>query len=654
MKNKTDRIHVLIKTLNISRNDYYNGNESSMSDSEYDKLFDELSVLEKETGLIMSNSPTNSVGYIPDIKSELEKVEHKYPLLSLDKTKDEEVVKDFTGNKNGVLMWKADGLTICLEYRDGSLFRATTRGDGEVGEDITHNAKVFQNIPLTIPNKETVTMSGEAVITYQDFAKINAKLPLDDRYSTPRNLASGSVRQLNSELCKKRFVRFLAFNVLEGMKSDSIFFRLKELRDYGFETVDLYTYSTKSDSAHLSQLIESLKKKAADYGCPIDGLVMMFDDIEYGKSLGKTGHHFKNGIALKFEDEVVSTTLESVEWSMGKTGVITPVAIFDPVELDGTEVGRASLHNVSILQELELGIGDEITVYKANMIIPQIEANITRSNTCEIPKRCPVCGAETEVKQDNKTKVLVCTNDNCQGKLLKLLSHFISKKGMDINQLSEATLQKFVDLGWLNSLNDVYLLENHYKDMLKLEGFGKKSVDKLLLAIEKSKTVKLESFLAALSIGNIGKTASKVIAKHFNYSFDSFIEAVEDDFDFTLLDDFGVTMNDSIYSHISNNITSIKELSEQLTFMFPLTKGKITTDLAGTTFVITGKLNSYENRDTAKEEIESLGGKVVGSVSKNTNYLVNNDINSNTGKNKKAKELGVSIINEEQLIAMLR
>lgn len=641
----------LIETLNKYRNAYYNNNESLISDKEYDDLFDELQQLENESGIVISNSPTQNVGY--EVMSELKEVIHSHPMLSLDKTKDDNDLIKFAGEHNCILSCKMDGLTILLTYDDGKLIRAETRGDGKVGEDITHNAKVFDNIPLTIPYKHHIEFEGEAIITYEDFEKINKQLPEDRKYKNPRNLASGSVRQLDSAIAEKRHLKFIIWKMPKGF--DYYLDGLLFAKNMGFEIVPYLTYC-KKDKYELNEMIDSLKQFAKSKSYPIDGLVMTYNDKKYGESLGITGHHPKHSIAFKFYDEEVETILKDIEWTMGKTGVITPTAIFEPVELEGTIVEKASLHNISIMKNLELSYGDTITVYKANKIIPQVKDNLDRNleYICIPPIKCPVCGGQTIIVKDNDTEVLKCSNPNCKGKLLKTLCHFVSKNAMNIDGLSEATLEKFIDKGYVESFIDIYELKNNfYNDIIKMDGFGKKSVDKLMDSIEKSKNTTLDRFINALSIPNIGRENSKTISKYFNDDFEEFFKAWSCGFGFLWkqLKDFGSVMHTSMAQYALDNLDMVKTLATYMNFKKPQTINN--TNLSGKIFVITGNLNIFLNREDAKNKIESLGGKVSNSISKNTSYLINNDINSTSSKNKKAKELNIPIITEEELINIL-
>lgn len=664
MSERIVKMKELVILLNKHRDNYYNKQKPTISDKEYDDLFDKLKELEKETGIVMSNSPTITVGY--EVKSELKKVRHNHPMLSLDKTKSEEDLVRFLNNHDGLVMLKLDGLTVSLRYLDGKLVSAETRGNGEIGEDILHNAKVFTNIPLTIDYKDELIVDGEAIITYDEFEKINSKLSEDNKYKNPRNLVSGSVRQLDSKIAAKRNIKFIAWKAVKGISDNSFTNCLAILNGLGFDVVPFHSIPKDMISIDsVSMFNEILKKEAYNKKIPIDGTVVSYDDVKYGEYLGATGHHLKSQIAFKFYDEVYETTLKDIDWTLGKTGQITPTAIFEPVEIDGTIVSRASVHNISILTQLDLHVGDIIEVYKANAIIPQIKRNISSEERMAlrkdldyivIPATCPICGGNTEIKQDNNSKVLMCTNHNCEGKLLGKLTHFVSKNAMDINGLSESTLEKFIELGWLTSFIDIYFLNVNRYEMMKLDGFGEKSVNKLLDAIEASKRTTLDRFIYALSIPLIGRSASKTISRYFNGDYDRFISETTNPyewFNWSILADFGDAMHDEMWMYLKNNKDMIEELASYLTFE-KLQIVQNSKSLNGFTFVITGLLNHFANRDEAKEKIESLGGKVSGSVSAKTSYLVNNDINSTSGKNKKAKELNVPIITEEELIEMLK
>lgn len=662
---KVKRIKELTQKLNQYRDSYYNDSVSEISDHEYDELFDELKQLEEETNIVMANSPTHTVGY--EVKSKLEKVKHSHPMLSLDKTKSVDDLKKFAGDKNCLLMCKMDGLTILLTYENGELIQAETRGNGEEGEIITHNARVFENIPAHIDYTGHLEVEGEAIITYGDFERINSKLPENERYKNTRNLVSGSVRQLDSNIAAQRHIKFITWkvpNIEDKIKSDnSILFRLNYIKDLGFDIVPFYSYTNCSlDKENINNMIISLQDRAKYLGYPIDGLVVTYDDISYGESLGTTGHHPKHSLAYKFYDDIYPTRLLDVEFTMGKTGVLTPTAVFEPVEIDGTMVERASLHNISIMKSLGIvSKYQEIGVYKANMIIPQIKyaekmnCVSVKESIC-IPGVCPVCGWNTERLKDNDTEILVCTNPNCKGKLLGKLSHFVSKNAINIDGLSEQTLQKFINLGWLNSFRDIYYLSEYKKEMYKLDGFGKKSVDKLIESIEKSRNTTLDRFIYGLCIPLIGRTASKEIAKSCaNGNVGQFITimSLEGNQPFIGLDGFGKEMCNSIVHWWIYNKQNFYELIEEFNFRESVNNGNVKQVLEDKIFVITGSLKFYKNRDELVNVIERNGGKVSGSVSAKTSYLINNDVASTSGKNKKAHDLGIPIISEGEFIQMI-
>ena len=660
--NDIQRIKELVATLNKHRDTYYNQNFSEISDAEYDKMYDELIALEKSTGIVLSNSPSVTVGY--EVKSELVKVKHSHPMLSLDKTKSSDELKKFAGDKDCILGLKMDGLSVLLTYENGQLVRGETRGNGEEGEEITHNVRVFENIPLHINYSEHLEVEGEAIITYNDFDKINDSIEnSDNKYKNPRNLASGSVRQLDSNIAANRHIRFVAWKVPTAIDNyeynNSLLHRLLYVKSLGFEVVPLLAYAKNTDADHIEEMIESLKNHAQTMGYPIDGLVMTYNDIPYGESLGCTGHHPKHSIAFKFYDEEVETVLRNIEWTMGKTGTLTPTAVFDSVEIDGTIVERASVHNISILEDLALMVGDTIEVFKANSIIPQVKRNISAENrdkdgsvtVLNLPTQCPVCGGDTEIRKDNNSQILVCANDNCSGKLLGKLTHFVSKNAMNITGLSESTLEKFVNLGWINSFIDIYNLKNHQKEMMKLEGFGKKSVDKLLKAIEQSKNTTLDRFIYALCIPLIGKSASKTISKYCNGSFDTLYILYNESFDWTELDDFGFAMDLSFNNYWDEWWREINALANIMNFEIQENKEIIDNPFNGKNLCVTGKLNHF-NRDSINEKISSLGAKAVGSVSKNTSYLITNEA-SGSSKYKNAIELNIPILSEEEFLKMI-
>ena len=647
----------MINILNEASQAYYSGNPI-MDDSQFDARLEDLKQLEAETGIVYSNSPTQTVG--AKILTELNEVSHIYPMLSLDKCHNVTELLKFINNTETVVSIKLDGLTCRLTYENGILVRAETRGDGYSGNDVTEHVKHFKNVPLRIDKQGTYIVDGEAIITDNDFAEINK----DGEYKNSRNLAAGTLSVLDTSLVIKRRLSFYAWDVVEGGNTNNLKDNLNEAKALGFDTVPSWVNGTTVSALNPDNLqgnIDYVFEFAADEGLPNDGIVFKFNDIEYGKSLGKTEHHFKNGIAYKKKDDVHQTKLIDIEFTMGKTGTLTPTAVFEPVEIDGTTVERASVHNISILTNLDLHSGDTIEVYKANQIIPQVKRNVSADERMAlgkehdhivVPSICPICGGDTEIKQDNNAKVLVCANDDCKGKLLGKLTHFVSKNAVNIDGLSEATLEKFIELGWLNSFEDIFSLQDHFIEMMELDGFGETSVNKLLTAIAISRDITLDRFIYALSIPLIGRAASKTISKFFANDFDAFYKAFTNPFDWTALDDFGETMNDSMIKYAVHNYMMVQNLARNFTFTKPQATLNANS-LAGLTFVITGSLNHFVNRDEAKEKIESLGGKVSGSVSAKTSYLVNNDIDSTSGKNQKAKELGVKIISETELIEML-
>ena len=645
---KIERLKELTEQLNCYRDSYYNDSESLISDKQYDDLYDELQVLEEETGIIMSNSPTKTVGY--EVKSKLEKVKHSHPMLSLDKTKSTDDLVKFSDGRDCIISLKLDGLTVLNTYDNGVLCQSETRGNGEEGEIITHNAKVFDNLPLNIPFDRKFEIEGEAVITQSDFEKINT----NGEYKNCRNLASGSVRQLDSNITKDRHVRFIAWKIPFGVTTYTMGFEIAA--QYGFEVVPYVKYNSSIDN--IEKKIEELKTIAKEKSLPIDGLVITYNNVEYGKSLGMTGHHPKHSLAFKFYDEEVTTTLKDIEWTMGKTGVLTPVANFEPVEIEGSIVSKASLHNLSIMQSLyhsQWYEGLMLEVCKANMVIPQIKRVYDPQHICArrlfIPNTCPVCGGKTEIIKDNESKVLICINDNCKGKLLGKLVHFCSKNAINIEGMSEATLQFLIDKGWIKSFHDIYKLDYHRQNWKEYDGFGDKSVDKLLDAIEDSRNTTLDRFIYSLSIPQIGRSASKDIAKFFNNNYEEF-KMYGTTINYTQIDGFGESMNNSLHKWLSDNHIMMEELAKEFTFKKEKNNSS-SVDLSGKTFVITGSLIHYKNRDELVSIIESMGGKVSGSVSTKTSYLINNDTQSSSSKNQKAKQLNIPIISEEDFINMI-
>lgn len=645
-----DRIKELVDILNKAGRAYYQESREIMSNFEYDALYDELVALEEKTGVILANSPTINVGY--EVLSELPKETHPSPMLSLNKTKSVDELASFLGKQEGILSWKLDGLTIVLTYEEGKIFKAVTRGNGEVGEVITPNAKAFKNIPLSIPYKKRLVIRGEAVIKYSDFEKINAEISdADAKYKNPRNLCSGSVRQLDSKITAKRNVNFFAFSLVEAEEVDfknSRDEQLKFLENLGFEAVE----RVKVTAENIAESVKAFAGKIESNDFPSDGLVLLLDDIEYGRSLGTTAKFPRDSIAFKWKDETAVTKLLEVEWSPSRTGLINPVAIFEPVELEGTSVSRASLHNLSIIEGLKLGIGDEIEVYKANMIIPQVLKNHSNSDNLEPAKNCPACGEKTVIKSENGVKTLHCDNPRCPAKHVKSFSHFVSRNAMNIDGLSEETLEKFIDEGFIKEFPDIYKLENFEEDIVGKKGFGQKSYDNLIAAIEKSKVVMLPNFIYSLGILNIGLSNAKMICKYFNDDLDAMRKA--DRGSLASIDGVGDVIADTFVSYFED--ADNNRIVDELVSLLNIKKNDYSSaggSLEGKVFVITGSLNTFTNRDEAKAKIEEAGGKVTGSVTGKTDYLVNNDITSTSGKNKKAKELGVPIISEDELLNML-
>lgn len=649
---RMERMKHLVTQLNKASRAYYQEDREIMSNFEYDALYDELLSLEEETGTVFANSPTQKVGY--EVLSELPKERHASAMLSLDKTKDVDALADFLGNKKGILSWKMDGLTVVLTYRNGMLYKAVTRGNGEIGEVITNNAKTFVNIPQRISYKEELVIRGEAVITYSDFEKINAGIAdVDARYKNPRNLCSGTVRQLNNEITAKRNVHFFAFSLVDAVGVDfanSIEKKFQWLTAMGFEVVEYETVT--KDTIH--EAVEVFAKKINTNDFPSDGLVLIYDDMAYGKSLGTTAKFPRDSIAFKWKDETAVTKLQYIEWSPSRTGLINPVAVFDTVELEGTEVSRASVHNVSILEELNLVAGDEITVYKANMIIPQIAENLSakqrNAETARVvlPEFCPACGGETSVQEENGTRTLVCENPLCSAKKQKLFAHFVSRNAMNIDGMSEMTLEKFIDAGYISELPDIYKLARYREDIVNMEGFGERSYEKLIASIQTSKTTSAARLLFSLGVPNIGVANAKMIARHFQDDMGQIMGAGEEEL--TEIEGVGDVMAQAFTEYFANahNKSIVEELMQHITIVREANKEAQT--LHGMNFVVTGSLTHYANRDALKASIENRGGKVTGSVSAKTSYLINNDLLSNSSKNKKAKELSIPILSEEMFI----
>ncbi|MDE6253823.1 MAG: NAD-dependent DNA ligase LigA [Lachnospiraceae bacterium] len=651
MEKKTERIKELVKILNEASKAYYQESSEIMSNFEYDRLYDELTALENETGMVLSNSPSIHVGY--EVLSQLPKETHASPMLSLDKTKETESLKSFLGDKTGILSWKLDGLTVVLTYEDGELKKAVTRGNGLVGEVITGNAKVFKNLPVKIPFKGQLIIRGEAVIKYSDFNRINSELEdVDAKYKNPRNLCAGSVRQLSNEITQKRSVNFYAFALIKADGAEfnnSILRQFEWLSEQGFQVVEHRMVTSDDIEENVAYFAEKIK----DYELPSDGLVLMFDDIEYGESLGATSKFPRNGIAFKWKDETAVTKLKEIAWSPSRTGLINPVAIFEPVELEGTTVSRASVHNISIMESLELGIGDEIEVYKANMIIPQIAENHTRSGSVQIPDNCPVCGGKTEIRNMNDAKSLYCINEECQAKKIKLYTHFVSRDAMNIDGLSEETLEKFIDRGYIKEFADIYHLNEYEEEIVEAKGFGRKSFENIISAIDNSRNTNVVRLLYSLGIMNIGLSNAKMICKEFDYDIEKIRNAQEEEL--TDIDGVGEVISDTFteYFRSEDNNMKLDRLLKELKLEKMESGSSDQQVFSGVNFVITGKVMHFSNRNEVKEKIEELGGKVTGSVTSKTNYLINNDSTSNSSKNKKAKELGIRIITEDEFIQML-
>ncbi len=650
MNGKKKRMKELVKLLNEASKAYYQDASEIMSNLEYDALYDELAALEAELGITLSNSPTVHVGY--EVLSELPKERHESPMLSLDKTKDVEQLIAFTGSQKAVMSWKLDGLTIVLTYRDGELFKAVTRGNGEVGEVITNNARVFQNIPLKIEYKGELVLRGEAVIGYRDFERINQEIPdADAKYKNPRNLCSGSVRQLSNEITAKRNVQFFAFSLVRADGVDFHNSRLKQfewLSGQGFPVVEHYAVTADT----VRDRVQFFADKIVSNDFPSDGLVLIYDDIAYGQSLGRTAKFPRDSFAFKWQDETRKTVLKEIEWSPSRTGLINPVAIFEPVELEGTTVSRASVHNISIMEELELGIGDEIEVYKANMIIPQIAENLTRSGVRGIPEVCPACGGSTKIRKLGEAKALYCMNPDCAAKQIKAFSLLVNRDALNIEGLSEMTLEKFIGHGLIQEPADIFRLDRYADTICGMEGFGEKSCKNILQSVENARGTTLDRVLYGVGIPNIGSSNAKLICRAFDYDTGKLLEADEEALN--AIDGIGPVIAKSYVDFFADNgkrqkfLNLLGELKLQ-----EQEKEQSARTLEGKSFVITGSVHHFSNRNEVKALIERLGGKVTGSVSKKTDYLINNDTESASAKNRKAKELGVPVLSEENFLAML-
>ncbi|MDR3780812.1 MAG: NAD-dependent DNA ligase LigA [Candidatus Copromonas sp.] len=649
MDDKIKRMKELIPILSEAAKAYYQESREIMSNFEYDRLYDELLKLEQETGTVFAGSPTQKVGY--EVLSELPKERHERPMLSLNKTKSVDELREWLGGQTGLLSWKMDGLTVVLTYEGGVLAKAVTRGNGEIGEVITPNARTFINIPTTIPYKGQLILRGEAVISYSDFEKLNDSIAdVDAKYKNPRNLCSGSVRQLNSGITASRNVQFMAFALV---RADGVDFKNSRKEQFlwlsrlGFETVEFVEVTAET----LSGAVHGFAEKIEHYDIPSDGLVLLYDDIAYGQSLGRTAKFPRDSIAFKWADEIQETTLSYIEWSASRTGLINPVAVFEPVELEGTTVSRASVHNISIMEGLELGAGDRITVYKANMIIPQIADDLTRSGVRDIPKICPVCGGKTEIRSLNDVKSLYCTNPDCQAKKIKSFDLFVSRDALNIDGLSEMTLEKFIAAGFIHEFDDIFHLDRHRDAIVTMEGFGEKSYENLIAAAKTASHTTLPRLIFGLGIAGIGLANAKVICRHFDFNLDAMRKAGAEEL--YSIDGIGGVLADAWVTYFKNdrNNETLDHLLADLTFEKEVRNEEQT--LAGKTFVITGSVERFANRKELQEKIESLGGKAAGSVSAKTSYLINNDVTSNSSKNKKARELGIPILSEADFLKMI-
>lgn len=672
---KITRMKELHRQLLAASRAYYQESREIMSNFEYDRLYDELLKLEKETGMVLAGSPTQKVGY--EVLSELPKEAHEAPMLSLDKTKEVLVLQEWLGTQKGLLSWKLDGLTIVLTYEGGELVKAVTRGNGEIGEVITNNAKVFSNVPLRIPYQGQLLLRGEAIIKYSDFARINEEIEdVDAKYKNPRNLCSGSVRQLNNEITAKRNVNFEAFMLVRAVNpadtqapdaanADGVDAIVDDGTDHGrfhnsrkeqFEWLktqgfDVVEYKEVT-AATLPDAVAEFAEAIQSYDIPSDGLVLLMDDIAYGDALGRTAKFPRNSIAFKWADEIRETTLREIEWSASRTGLINPVAIFDPVELEGTTVSRASVHNISIMEAMELGVGDTITVYKANMIIPQIAENLTRSGTIVIPKICPVCGGETQIRQMNDVKSLYCTNPDCQAKKIKSFSLLVSRDALNIDGLSEATLEKFIAAGFIHSYADIFHLDRHREAIVSMEGFGEKSYENLMAAVKKASHTNLVRVVYGIGVAGIGLANAKMLCRSFDYDFERMRHATEEEL--TAIDGIGAVLADAWIAYFASekNAKLVDDLLAELTIE-KVSENTEAAVFAGMTFVITGTVEHFANRKELQAAIEARGGKATGSVTAKTTYLINNDVTSNSSKNKKAKELGIPIISEQDFLNMM-
>lgn len=645
-----------VNELNNASEAYYNTGQPIMSDAEFDNKLEELRQLEEKTGIVLSNSPTHNVG--ATVLDNIKEVTHKTPMLSLEKCHSIEEIIKFANNHNLVASVKLDGLTVRLTYKDGNLVLAESRGNGTVGSDVTEHVKQFTNVPLHINKEGTYIIDGEALIKLDNFAEINT----NGEYKNSRNLAAGTLSSLDTSIVKDRKLSWYAWEVVEGDSDNSFYKRLLNAQNLGFDVVPCYNI-TINEFNQLQIHIDNFINIAEKENLPQDGVVFKFDDVEYGKSLGNTSHHFRNGIAYKIFNDSVETKLVDIEWTMGKTGSLCPTAVFNPIEIEQTIVERASLHNISVMKQILSNpwIGQHIGVFKANLIIPQIrwaeEDDKYTKNYIDIPRTCPICGQPTRIIKDNDSEVLYCTNEDCYGRLLGRLTHAVSKSALNIDGLSESTIEKFINLGWLNSIKDIYNLSDHEDEMKILNGFGKKSVEKLLDSIEKSRNTNLQRFLYSLSIPLLGNSISKDIAEFCGNNFNSFVGALTEGGKdaFTSINGIGEALGKSIINYWNKHNEEIIDLAQEFIFSKDEKIEKIENDkINGKVFVVTGSVHHYANRNELKADIEKNGGKVTGSVTSKTSYLINNDIDSNSSKNKKAKELNIPIITEEQFLSMLK
>lgn len=650
---KLERMKQLIKELNNASYAYYN-QVPIMYDYEWDKMYDELETLEYVTGIVLANSPTHNVGY--SVADELKEVEHNHPMLSLDKTKSIDELIEFMGNKDCFLSVKADGLTTSLHYINGKLIGAETRGNGVRGTECLQNVLAIKNVPKEIPYKDELIIDGETIIGWDTFREINDKLPKDKKYKHPRNLVSGSLQLLDSKEAASRNMRFVAWRVIKGFEHKAPSEDLFKAKNIGFEIIPILKSTRINQKEELAILLNQIRESANSHNIPYDGAVMAVDDYKIADSMGRTDKFFRHSLAYKYEDELFETVLTDIEWNTSKTGLINPVAIFEPVDLNGAITTRATLHNITYIKDMMLGIGDRIRVYRSNMVIPKVHDSIDKSGNFNIPSKCPICGQPTRIIKENDSEVLMCENPDCKGKLLGKLTHAASKNALNIENLSESTIEKFINLGWLNSIDDIYHLSDHENEMKTMDGFGKKSVEKLLASIEESRNTSLERFLYSLSIPLLGKSASMMIADSVDYDLDTFINemTIKGAEYFRYLPGVGDSLINSLNIYWKNHYLDILQLANEFTFETQKSiMSETTNELENKTFVITGSVKHYKNRDALKADIEAHGGKVVGSVSSKVNYLINNDINSTSSKNQKAKSLNVPIISEDQFLEMI-